>query len=473
MIPVILSGGSGTRLWPLSRAAHPKQFLALTGDRTLLQNTVSRLDGVADLQAPLLICNEEHRFLVAEQMRGIGCSPRCILLEPVARNTAPAVALAALLADPDEILLVLPADHVISDTGVFQSAIAMAVEHAARGDLVTFGIVPDRAETGYGYICTELRQHEHEAARVERFVEKPDAATAQAYIDSGHYYWNSGMFAFRAGVYLAELGKWRPDILAACEKAVDKVTADLDFARVDAAAFTACPAESIDYAVMERTDKAVMVPLQAGWNDVGSWSALWDLASRCTQGNAVTGDVLTVDTSNSYLHAENRLLATVGVSDLIVVETDDAILVAHRDRVQDVKEVVRQLKDSGRMEADSHRKVFRPWGYYDSIAKNHRYQAKRIVVNPGARLSLQKHRHRAEHWVVVRGAALVTRGDEQLTLEVNQSTYIPVGMVHCLENRGTEPLEIIEVQTGDYLGEDDIIRLEDKYGRVNNAAPEG
>ncbi len=470
MIPVILSGGSGTRLWPLSRAAYPKQFLALAGDRTLLQDTVLRLDGVAEMQAPLLICNEEHRFLVAEQMRGIGCSPRSILLEPVARNTAPAVALAALLADPDDVLLVLPADHVIVETKVFQAAIAVAVEHATRGELVTFGVVPDRAETGYGYIYAERQQNSREAARVERFVEKPDAATAQAYIDSGHYYWNSGMFAFRAGVYLAELGRWRPDILAACEQAMGKVTDDLDFGRVDTAAFTACPAESIDYAVMEHTDKAVMVPLQAGWNDVGSWSALWDLASRCEQGNAVSGDVLAVDTHNSYLHAEHRLLATVGVSDLIVVETNDAILVAHRDRVQDVKEVVRQLKASGRTEADSHRKVFRPWGYYDSIAKNHRYQAKRIVVNPGAKLSLQKHRHRAEHWVVVQGTALVTRGDEQLTLEVNQSTYIPVGMVHSLENRSAEALEIIEVQTGDYLGEDDIIRLEDKYGRVNDAA---
>lgn len=470
MIPVILSGGSGTRLWPLSRASYPKQFLALAGDRTLLQDTVLRLDGVAEMQAPLLICNEEHRFLVAEQMRGIGCSPRGILLEPVARNTAPAVALAALLADPDDVLLVLPADHVIAETKVFQAAIAVAVEHATRGELVTFGVVPDRAETGYGYIYAERQQNSREAARVERFVEKPDAATAQAYIDSGHYYWNSGMFAFRAGVYLTELGRWRPDILAACEQAMGKVTDDLDFGRVDTAAFTACPAESIDYAVMEHTDKAVMVPLQAGWNDVGSWSALWDLASRCEQGNAVSGDVLAVDTHNSYLHAENRLLATVGVSDLIVVETNDAILVAHRDRVQDVKEVVRQLKDSSRTEADSHRKVFRPWGYYDSIAKNHRYQAKRIVVNPGAKLSLQKHRHRAEHWVVVQGTAQVTRGDEQLTLEVNQSTYIPVGMVHSLENRSAEALEIIEVQTGDYLGEDDIIRLEDKYGRVNDAA---
>ncbi len=470
MIPVILSGGSGTRLWPLSRAAYPKQFLALTGDRTLLQDTVLRLDGVADMQAPLLICNEEHRFLVAEQMRGIGCHPRSILLEPVARNTAPAVALAALLADPDDVLLVLPADHVIAETKVFQAAIAVAVEHATRGELVTFGIVPDRAETGYGYICAARQQDSREAARVERFVEKPDAATAQAYIDSGQYYWNSGMFAFRAGVYLAELGRWRPDILAACEQAMGAVTDDLDFGRVDTGAFTACPAESIDYAVMEHTDKAVMVPLQAGWNDVGSWSALWDLASRCEQGNAVSGDVLAVDTHNSYLHAENRLLATVGVTDLVVVETNDAILVAHRDRVQDVKEVVRQLKAGDRTEADSHRKVFRPWGYYDSIAKNHRYQAKRIVVNPGAKLSLQKHRHRAEHWVVVQGTALVTRGDEQLTLEVNQSTYIPVGMVHSLENRSAEALEIIEVQTGDYLGEDDIIRLEDKYGRVNDAA---
>jgi mannose-1-phosphate guanylyltransferase/mannose-1-phosphate guanylyltransferase/mannose-6-phosphate isomerase len=434
----------------------------------MLQDTVLRLGGVTRIQSPLLICNEEHRFMVAEQMRGIDCIPKGILLEPMAKNTAPAVALAALTVAPGDILLVLPADHVIADTEAFQAALSIAAERAGQGELVTFGIVPDSAETGYGYIRAEPQSKpQSSVARVDSFVEKPDLLTAQAYLDNGNYYWNSGMFAFKAAAYLDELGKWRPDILAACEKAVGDIRNDQDFCRIDSAAFAQCPSESIDYAVMERTDKAVVIPLQAGWSDVGSWSALWELSSHDEQGNSVRGDVLAVDTHGSYLHARSRLVATVGVQDMIVVETDDAVLVAHKERVQDVKEIVRQLKENHRGEADNHRKVFRPWGYYDSIAQNHRYQAKRIVVNSGAKLSLQKHHHRAEHWVVVQGTASVTRGEEELTLEVNQSTYIPVGMVHCLENRGAEPLELIEVQTGDYLGEDDIVRLEDRYGRVD------
>lgn len=465
MIPVILSGGSGTRLWPLSRAQYPKQFLPLMGENSLLQDTVLRVADVPGVKAPVVISNEDHRFMVAEQLRAINCLPAQILLEPVARNTAPAVALAALSSAPDDILLVLPADHVIANTAAFHGALTSAADQARAGKLVTFGIVPDRAETGYGYIRALARAEASSVIPVEEFVEKPDSDTAQTYLNSGDYYWNSGMFAFQSGAYLQELNRWRPDILAACTRALADLTQDLDFSRVNKEAFAACPAESIDYAVMEHTDNAVVIPLQAGWDDVGSWSALWELGNRDEHGNAVHGDILVDNTRNSYLHAQSRLLATVGVDDLIVVETDDAVLVANRHQVQDVKSIVTQLNTLARSEANSHRKVYRPWGYYDSIAANDGYQVKRIQVNPGARLSVQKHRHRAEHWVVVRGTALVTRGEEQLTLAVNESTYIPVGMVHCLENPGDQPLEIIEVQTGAYLGEDDIIRLDDRYGR--------
>lgn len=468
MIPVILSGGSGTRLWPLSRAMHPKQFLSLTTEHTLLQDTVLRLNGMPDIKSPMIVCNEDHRFLVAEQLRAIDCNPENILLEPAARNTAPAVALAALVAQPDDVLLVLPADHVITDIDAFHKALSAAQNLALKGDLVTFGVVPDHAATGYGYIRgRNTGSSGADAMAIEQFVEKPDLRTAQAYVDAGNYYWNSGMFAFRADTYLAELGKWRPDIFQACQEASNKSTADFDFVRVDSVAFAACPSESIDYAVMEATDKGVVIPLQAGWNDVGSWSALLELSAQDNDGNALKGDVIAVNTRNSYIHAQNKLVATLGIEDLIVVDTDDAVLVAHREQVQDVKEIVNLLKQNDRSEADLPRKVSRPWGYYESIAQNHRYQAKRIVVNPGARLSLQKHQHRSEHWVVVQGTALVTRDEEKLVLETNQSTYIPAGMVHCLENTTTEPLEIIEVQTGDYLGEDDIIRLEDNYGRAD------
>ncbi|OUS01190.1 mannose-1-phosphate guanylyltransferase/mannose-6-phosphate isomerase [Gammaproteobacteria bacterium 54_18_T64] len=471
MIPVVLSGGSGSRLWPLSRAHYPKQFIPLASEQTMLQETLGRLQGLsAEALSPLVICNEQHRFMVAEQLRELDVLAKGILLEPVGRNTAPAVALAALAAAPDEILLVLPADHVINDIGAFHSAIELACREAEKGALVTFGVVPTSAQTGYGYIQAASEGVASEgglvAQRIQQFVEKPDLATAQAYVDSGDYYWNSGMFAFKAGRYLEELARFQPDMLNACRAAFDGARVDMDFTRLDKAAFSACPDDSIDYAVMEKTDNAVVIPLDAGWSDIGSWSALWDISAKDEQGNSCKGDVLAVDTHDSYLHSNGRLLATVGIKDLVVVETDDAILVADKSRVQDVKTVVNQLKAQGRSERESHRKVYRPWGFYDSIAANGRYQAKRIVVNPGARLSLQKHYHRAEHWVVVQGTGLVTRGEEELTLAVNESIYIPIGMKHRLENPGRIPLEIIEVQTGDYLGEDDIVRFDDQYGRA-------
>ncbi len=468
MIPVVLSGGSGSRLWPLSRAHYPKQFIPLASEQTMLQETLGRLQGLrAEALSPLVICNEQHRFMVAEQLREMDVVAQNILLEPVGRNTAPAVALAALAAAPDDILLVLPADHVIENITAFHSAIELACSEAEKGALVTFGVVPTSAQTGYGYIQAASAEASGLTAHsIQQFVEKPDLATAQAYVDSGDYYWNSGMFAFKAGRYLEELERYQPEMLSACRAAFDGSSVDLDFTRLDEAAFSACPDDSIDYAVMEKTDSAVVIPLDAGWSDIGSWSALWDISEKDEQGNTCKGDVLAVDTHDSYLHTNGRLLATVGIKDLVVVETDDAVLVADKSRVQDVKTVVNQLQAQGRSERESHRKVYRPWGMYDSIAANSRYQTKRIVVNPGARLSLQKHYHRAEHWVVVQGTGLVTRGDEEVVLSVNESVYIPIGMTHRLENPGVIPLEIIEVQTGDYLGEDDIVRFDDQYGRV-------
>ncbi|MBQ0720529.1 MAG: mannose-1-phosphate guanylyltransferase/mannose-6-phosphate isomerase [Gammaproteobacteria bacterium] len=471
MIPVVLSGGSGSRLWPLSRAHYPKQFIPLAGEQTMLQDTLGRLQGLqAEGLSPLVICNEQHRFMVAEQLREIDVTAQNILLEPVGRNTAPAVALAALAAAPEDILLVLPADHVIDDVPAFHRAIELACSEAEQGALVTFGVVPTSAQTGYGYIQAAgggLSQAGGSVAqRIAQFIEKPDLATAQAYVDSGGYYWNSGMFAFKASRYLEELERYQPAMLSACRAALDGASVDLDFTRIDAELFAACPDDSIDYAVMEKTDNAVVIPLDAGWSDIGSWSALWDISEKDPQGNSCKGDVLAIDTENSYLHTNGRLLATVGVKNLVVVETDDAVLVADKSRVQDVKAVVNRLQAEGRSERDSHRKVYRPWGMYDSIAQNGRYQTKRIVVNPGARLSLQMHHHRSEHWVVVQGTGLVTRGDEQVLLSVNESTYIPIGMRHRLENPGVIPLEIIEVQTGDYLGEDDIVRFDDQYGRA-------
>ncbi len=464
MIPVILSGGSGTRLWPLSRSQHPKQFLPLASDKTMVQETVLRLQGLESLQPVLAVCNEDHRFMMAEQLREIGIQPASIILEPAGRNTAPAIALAALASDAEDILLILPADHVITQPEVFRQAVAKANSLAEQGYMVTFGIVPTAPETGYGYINTGAAADE-QSFHIQAFVEKPDRDTAKTYLDSGDYFWNSGMFMFKAGRYLEELANYRPDILQACENALAKTEQDRDFLRPDKEAFLACPADSIDYAVMEKTDRAVMIPLDAGWNDIGSWSALWDITDKDEAGNAVSGDVMALDTRDSFLMAGNKLLVTVGVENLVVIETDDAVMIASKDRVQDVKDAVEQLKQQQRPEATLHRKVYRPWGYYHCIEQGERHQTKRIVVNPGAKLSLQKHHHRAEHWIVVKGTAMVTRDDEKILLTENESTYIPLGVTHCLHNPGVIPLEIVEVQSGSYLGEDDIIRFQDDYGR--------
>jgi mannose-1-phosphate guanylyltransferase/mannose-6-phosphate isomerase len=467
LIPVILSGGAGTRLWPLSRELYPKQLLRLVADRTMLQETVARTDGLPGLAAPIVVCNENHRFMVAEQLRELGSTPQAIVLEPLGRNTAPAAAIAALLAsadgNDDRVLLVLPADHVIADVKAFQAAVAVGRAAAESGRLVTFGVGADRVETGYGYIRRAAGAGP--AFAVAEFVEKPDAATARGYVESGEYYWNSGIFMFRASVYLAELGRYAPAMLAACRAALAAAARDLDFLRLPAQEFAACPADSIDYAVMEKTDKAVVVPLSAGWSDVGSWASLADALPRDEDGNVTAGDVLTEDTNGCYLHATSRLVAAVGLRDHVVVETKDAVLVAPRDRVQDVKELVAELKARGRYETSLHREVYRPWGSYDSIDSGDRFQVKRLIVKPGATLSLQLHHHRAEHWVVVTGTAKVTRGDEVFTLSENESTYIPIGVRHRIENPGRIPLHIIEVQSGTYLGEDDIVRFEDKYGR--------
>lgn len=468
LTPIIMAGGSGSRLWPLSRQQYPKQFLAL-GDETLsmLQATIERLNGVKT-NAPVLICNEEHRFLAAEQLRRLAMDETNILLEPMGRNTAPAIALAALQAvqdGEDPVLLVLAADHMIEDVDSFHSAIGVALLLANDGKLVTFGIVPSHAETGYGYIEQGETTGQGGFA-VARFVEKPDLATAQNYVSSGRFFWNSGMFMFRASRYLEELECFRPDILAACREALDGGSQDMHFTRVDTDTFAACPEDSIDYAVMEKTADAVMVPLNAGWSDVGSWSALWDVSTKDGDGNVFKGDVLGQATRNTFVHADSRMVATVGVEDLVVVETPDAVLVAHQDKVQDVKKIVERLKAEGRSEHISHREVHRPWGMYDSIDNGHRYQVKRITVKPGAKLSVQMHHHRAEHWIVVSGTAKVTNGDKIYLVTENQSTYIPIGQVHALENPGVIPLELIEVQSGSYLGEDDIVRFEDKYGRA-------
>ena len=466
-----MCGGSGTRLWPLSRSQFPKQFLPLVNETSMLQDTMSRLP--QNHQAPLFICNEEHRFLVAEQVKQVGCNQSAILLEPQGRNTAPAVALAALDAlskDNDALLLVLAADHVIKDTGKFHQAIEVATIAAQQGKLVTFGIVPTHAETGYGYIKQGTKQvtdgKETGTYEVAQFVEKPNAEVAQSYLDAGEYLWNSGMFLFKASRYLEELEKFRPDILKSCQQAMTKVEKDLDFTRPDGEAFLGCADESIDYAVMEKTADAVVVPLDAGWSDVGSYSALWEVCQQDNNKNVIKGDVIAHDTSNSYLHSQNKLIATLGVDNLVVIDTPDAVLIADKDKVQNVKEIVNELKAQQRSETKLHREVYRPWGKYDSVDHGERFQVKRITVNPGAKLSVQMHHHRAEHWIIVSGTAKVTLDDETILLSENQSTYIPIGVVHALENPGKLPLEMIEVQSGSYLGEDDIVRFEDRYGRA-------
>jgi mannose-1-phosphate guanylyltransferase/mannose-6-phosphate isomerase len=462
IVPVILAGGSGTRLWPLSREYYPKQLLSLSGDQSLLQDTVLRLADFDHVSSPEVVCNEEHRFLVAEQLREVGVAPGRILLEPVGRNTAPAltlVALDAMMNRGDPVLLVMPADHVIPDREAFHSLVAEGARFADEGKLVTFGIVPSSAATGYGYI----RVGDDHA--VSAFVEKPDPDTATEYLESGDYLWNSGMFMLKASVWVEELGKYRKDILDASQIAYAAGTHDLDFFRLPLEEFAAIPSESIDYAVMEKTDRAVVLPLDAGWSDIGAWSVLWEVSQRDRAGNALSGDTLVHDTRNSLVMARHRMVATVGVEDLVVVETPDAVLVCHKERAQDVKHIVASLKQSERPEYRFHRRVYRPWGSYEGVDIGERFQVKRLSVKPGAALSLQSHQHRAEHWVVVRGTARVTRGEEELLLTENESTYIPVGMKHRLENPGKIPLEIVEVQSGGYLGEDDIERFDDRYNR--------
>jgi mannose-1-phosphate guanylyltransferase / mannose-6-phosphate isomerase len=470
--PVILCGGSGTRMWPLSRSGYPKQFLSLWGDLTLLQQTARRLDGLADTAAPLVISNEQQRFLVAEQLRETGVQGR-VVLEPVARNTGPAIAAAALIAladDADAVLLVLPSDHVIESDSVFRGVVEKALPQAASGKLVTFGIEPTEPHTGYGYIRRAVARDESgDAFEVDSFVEKPDEERAKAFLAEGGYYWNSGMFLFRADAYLRELALHAPDVLEQVTRAVGLAQQDLDFLRLDRDAFAASRSDSIDYLVMERTRHAVVVAAAGiGWSDVGTWSALAAISPRDERGNTLHGDVIAHDATNTFVRSESRMVAVLGVDDLVVVETADAVLVASKERAQDVKKIVDRLNAAGRVESELHRKVARPWGTYEGVDSGDRFQVKRIVVNPGASLSLQMHYHRAEHWIVVRGTARVVNGDSTLLLSENQSTYIPLGTRHRLENPGKVPLEMIEVQSGAYLGEDDIVRFEDNYGRMPN-----
>ena len=474
--PVVLSGGSGTRLWPLSREKYPKQLLPLIGEDSLLQATVRRVEGIADVQlaAPMVVSNEEYRFVIAEQLRLMG-KPGSIVLEPVGRNTAPALTLAALAAmreGADPILLVMPADHVILDVPAFQAVVRQGAGLADEGMVVTFGIAPDSPETGYGYIQTGPALGKGNACKIGRFVEKPDLATAQSYVDAGTYLWNSGLFMMRASVWLSAIGVCRADILAACREAWEHGSLDGEFLRVDTDAFASCPKDSIDYAVMEHIAAGklelplgVLIPLSAGWSDVGAWDALWKVLPKDSDGNVVQGDVFLQDCRNSLVMSGSRLVACIGVDDLIVVETPDALLISHKDKTQEVKQVVERLKSEDRSERQLHRKVFRPWGSYDGVDAGERFVVKRIVVNPGACLSLQLHYHRAEHWIVVRGTAKVTCEDSSYLVSENQSTFIPLGKKHRLENPGRVPLEMIEVQSGSYLGEDDIVRFEDVYGR--------
>lgn len=470
--PVILSGGSGTRLWPLSRQLYPKQLLPLVNDKTMLQDTVARVQNMPNVvKDVLVVCNEEHRFLVAEQLRAIGIHHPTILLEPEGRNTAPALTLAALSLKPDDVMLVMPADHVIQNIDAFQQAIAEAAKLAEQGYVATFGIVADRPETGYGYIQRGDKIADDEIYQIARFVEKPDQKTAQAYVTSGDYYWNSGMFILQAGVWLSQLEKFNSAIVDACRTAIKNGTDDQDFFRVEKNAFLSSPSDSIDYAVMEKLTAnqdvpTAVVPLQAQWSDVGAFAALWEIGQKDQDGNVIKGDVKTIASRNSMLLSQGRLIAGVGLTDMVVVETSDAVLVAKREHVQDVKQIVDWLKQQKREEHLIHRRVYRPWGSYESIDVGQRHQVKRITVNPGAALSLQMHHHRAEHWVVVHGTARVTRGEETFIVAENESTYIPVGTKHRLENPGSIDLEMIEVQSGSYLGEDDIVRFEDQYGRT-------
>ncbi len=499
--PVIMAGGSGTRLWPLSRLLNPKQFLKLTGENTMLQQTLLRMQGLT-CSSPIVVCNEEHRFLAGEQILEMGVMDFSLILEPTPRNTAPAIALAAIHAltqgsgedkDNDPTLLVLPADHVIADEETFRKAVTEALPAGRNGRLVTFGIVPERPETGYGYIksrdpvldvgsqtnekighsevCSDeesrlacFSQHKG-VLEVERFVEKPDLASAERYLAEGCYFWNSGMFLFKAKTYLEELQRHAPKVYEACTKAMKRTEKDLDFIRIDKETFENSPSISIDYAVMEMTDLASVIPLDAGWSDIGSWTALWEARHRDVNNNSLQGDIKAIDTKNSLVSAESRLVATIGVNDLVVVETKDAVLVAHRDHVQKIKDLVEEIKQNGRHEHLNQREVFRPWGSYDSLEVGERFQVKRITVKPGAKTSTQVHHHRAEHWIVVKGSAQVTIDGKMLFLTENESAYIPAGNSHALENPGKIPLELIEVQSGSYLGEDDIVRLEDRYGR--------
>jgi len=456
-----MAGGSGTRLWPLSRASHPKQFLSLHESATMLQSTIKRLEGL-DIQSSVTICNEEHRFFVAEQLRAID-KLGTIILEPVGRNTAPAIALAALSVDDDPLLLVLAADHVIQDEAAFTSAVYAAIPLAESGKLVTFGIEPNEPNTGYGYI--KRGEQKDDGFAVDQFVEKPSVELAQDYVSSGDYYWNSGIFLFKASKYLEELKSFRPDIYEACESSIVDMQIDLDFLRVDKLKFELCPNESADYAVMEKTKDAVVVPLDAGWSDIGSWSSLWDISEKDVNGNVTHGDVMLHRSNNSYVRSDGKLVAAIGVDDLVIVSTKDVLMVSHKDSIQDVKVIVDKLKTSSRNEWQLNRQVYRPWGKYDLIDTGDNYQAKRITVKPGAKLSVQMHNHRAEHWIVVSGEARVTNGDKTFLLSENESTYIPVGVVHALKNPGKVELELIEVQSGSYLGEDDIVRFEDLYGR--------
>ena len=462
--PVLLCGGIGSRLWPVSRQGRPKQYLNLIGETSMLQQTLTRIEGV-EQTPPIIVCNEEHRFLVAEQVRQLGLTSPQIILEPEGKNTAPAIALAALAAsDPDVNLLVLPADHYVGKPAALIGAIEKASSASAQGKLVTFGLVPSRPETGYGYI-KRGEALAPEVSVLEQFVEKPDQRTAEGYIASGDYLWNSGMFMFTAGRFLESLAEFQPDMAQVCESAMQRAERDMDFIRPDAEVFGTCPSDSIDYAVMEHTPEGAVVSLDCDWSDIGAWSALWEAGDQDAAGNVTQGDVVLNKTQNSYVRSQSRLVTTTGVKDLVVVETADAVMVADRHSVQDVKELVNLLKAAGRSEADAHQRVFRPWGYYESLISGEGFQVKRLMVNPQQQLSLQMHRHRAEHWVVVRGTAKVVNGGSQMTLSADESTYIPVGTKHRLSNPGMETLELIEVQSGSYLGEDDIVRFDDVYGR--------